>query len=74
MPTYANRGGDSNVVSYEHGAGWIEVTFGDRKTYRYEDHSAGAAAIVKMQQLAAAGRGLQGYINEHRPLYVSKSA
>lgn len=65
MPTYANLGGDSNVHSYEHGPGWIEVTFRDRSAYRYNDQSAGASAILRMQQLADGGHGLNAYINSY---------
>lgn len=73
VPTYANRGGDSNVASYEDGPGWIEVTFMDFSTYRYDDRSAGAASILTMQQLAQDGHGLNAYINTHVKMkYASK--
>jgi len=73
MPAYANRGGDSNVASYEHGPGWIDVTFRDFSTNRYDDRSAGAASILTMQQLAQDGHGLNAYINTHvKKKYAAK--
>ncbi|MCW5832956.1 MAG: hypothetical protein KIS78_11150 [Labilithrix sp.] len=63
MPIYANLGGGSNVASYEHGPGWIEITFRDRSAYLYNEQSAGASTILRMQQLADGGHGLNAYIN-----------
>lgn len=65
MPIYANLGRDSNVYSYELGSGWIEVTFKDGVTYRYDDRAVGAPVILTMQQLARDGHGLSAYINSY---------
>ena len=63
MPPYANRGGNSGIVSYETGLGWITVTFKDGSSYLYTDGSTGAARIARMKELAAAGQGLNSYIS-----------
>ena len=53
MPTYANRDGNSGVVSYEIGDGWIELTFNDGSTYRYTIQSAGAGNFENWYAIAA---------------------
>jgi hypothetical protein len=63
MPTYANLGRNSNVVSFEEGEGFIEVTFQDGQTYLYTQRSAGAANLATMKRLANAGQGLNGFIS-----------
>lgn len=73
MAQYANNGGDSGVVSYESGPGWIEVTFSDGSVYRYTDQSAGADNIAQMHALAISGQGLNGFINTNvKYRYASK--
>ncbi|HUT97480.1 MAG TPA: hypothetical protein VM054_00215 [bacterium] len=73
MQTYANLGGNSNVVGYELGAGTIIVYFRDGHSYLYTDASAGPDNIAEMHALAEAGRGLNGFINRYvRKMYDSK--
>lgn len=63
MPTYANTSGLSNVRSWEETEDSITVTFGDGSKYLYTDASAGAGNVAAMKRLAAAGSGLNSYIN-----------
>ena len=65
MTRYANLGGDSGVVGYDAGPGFIVVYFHDGSAYRYTDRSAGQAHIATMHRLAQAGQGLNAYINTH---------
>ncbi|MDH4555601.1 hypothetical protein E8F11_10495 [Pseudomonas sp. BN417] len=62
MERYRNLSGNSNVVAFEIGAGFITVQFGDGMKYLYTDRSTGAARIAEMQRLARAGQGLNSYI------------
>lgn len=63
MITYANRGGSSNVESYEIGADFIKVKFkGTPKIYIYSYSSAGAYNVDCAKQLAENGSGLNRYI------------
>jgi hypothetical protein len=73
MQRYSNLGGDSGVVGYDIGLGYIVVYFGDRSKYTYTDRSAGSTNVARMQGLAEAGQGLNAYINIHVKLgYESK--
>lgn len=63
MERYANRGGDSGVISYALGQGQITVQFSDGSQYLYNSQCPGAAAVAEMQRLAVAGVGLNSYIN-----------
>lgn len=59
---YANRGGNSNVHSFELGDGWITVWFNDNSEYHYTNASAGSSNIAEMDQLARQGHGLNSFI------------
>lgn len=73
MDRYRNLGCDSNVVAYEIGANFIKVQFRGGAIYLYTEQSAGTAYISRMQALALAGRGLNGFINTFaKKLYASK--
>lgn len=65
MRTYSNKGGDSNVRTYEYGEDWIAVTFSDGSTYEYQSAKIGQHHIARMKQLADSGKGLNAYINTH---------
>jgi hypothetical protein len=70
---YGNESGDSGVVHYEIGEGWIDITFWNGWTYRYTDASAGATRVRAMQALARAGRGLATYVNKYvRDRYAAR--
>jgi len=73
MPTYANRGGDSGVVSYETTPDSITVVFRDGSEYLYDSGAPGSADVEQMKSLAEAGEGLNEYINRHvRKNYARK--
>ena len=59
---YANLNGNSNVISFEIGSDYIDVTFGDYSTYRYSYSSAGRYNVEEMKRLAYRGYGLNSYI------------
>ncbi len=73
MERYKNRSGDSGVRAFDLGPGFIRVQFDDGVVYVYTDASAGPDHILRMQQLAVDGQGLNGYINQHvRDRYASR--
>lgn len=55
--TYANSGGNSNVVGYVIERQAITVRFGDGSAYLYTYASAGREVVEQMKALARAGRG-----------------
>jgi hypothetical protein len=65
MTAYGNFSGNSGVVAYGLGAGWIIVRFEDGWNYKYTAQSAGAPAIAEMHKLAPAGQGLCTYISRN---------
>jgi hypothetical protein len=64
MERYGNRGGDSGVVGYEIGPGFIVVAFKDGWKYLYDGTRPGAPVVVQLQQLARAGHGLNSYLTK----------
>ena len=65
MTPYRNLGGNSNVIAYEIGAGFINVKFSDSSVYLYTTQSAGAENIARMHDYATRGVGLNSFINTH---------
>jgi len=63
MPAYANRGGNSGVVTYETTADSITVEFKDGWKYVYDVNKPGTATVSKMKELAQTGQGLNSYIS-----------
>jgi hypothetical protein len=73
MKTYLDIDHDSGVAAFDDGPGFIRVQFSDRSVYLYTDASAGSSNIAAMRRLAAAGDGLNAYINTHaKRLYARK--
>jgi hypothetical protein len=73
MPNYANRDGDSPIVSWEEGPDYIAICFKGRMKYTYTNASAGSHHVSRMKQLAASGAGLASYISDHaKHGYASK--
>jgi hypothetical protein len=73
MEKYKNLDGDSGVVSYELGDGFIRVMFSDGAVYLYTNESAGVHNINQMKILAANGDGLNAFINQQvRKKYARK--
>ena len=61
MQTYKNLGGDSPIIGYEIGSGFIKVWFrGNPTPYRYGDH------VDELSRLAVQGQGLSTFINQHK--------
>ena len=56
MQRYSNRGGNSNVHSFELATDSITVRFNDGAYYLYTNTSTGAAHVEKMKQLATTGK------------------
>ncbi len=73
MPAYPDLDGRSGVRWYDVTADQIIVTFADGHAYRYDHARPGPAAVDRMKLLAAAGRGLNGYISRAvRSNYAAK--
>jgi hypothetical protein len=63
MEIYANRGGNSNVESFELGNDFIAVKFkSTSKIYVYSYSSAGAYNVYRAKVLAKDGSGLGSHI------------
>lgn len=65
MERYQDIDGDSGVVGYETGPDFIRVQFKDASIYTYTYASARTQNIEQMKQLAAAGDGLNAFINKY---------
>jgi len=63
MRVYCDIDGDSGIAAYETGPDFIRVVFTTGAVYLYTYASAGRQSIETMKQLAAAGDGLNAYIN-----------
>jgi hypothetical protein len=63
MEGYGNINGKSGILAYETGPDFIRVQFRDNSVYLYTYASAGAHSIEQMKSLAAAGEGLNAFIN-----------
>ncbi|MEO8621666.1 MAG: hypothetical protein ABI625_11410 [bacterium] len=64
MERYVNANGGSGVTHYEIGADYIDITFANEGTYRYDYSMPGQIHVYRMKQLAKAGRGLSTYISQ----------
>jgi hypothetical protein len=64
MERYRNINGDSGVTYFEIGPDWIKVWFNE-DWYLYTYASAGSNNIEEMKRLAAAGEGLNAFINKN---------
>lgn len=62
---YKDLSGNSGVRAYEIGGDFIRVWFVDGEGYEYDARKPGARHVREMKRLAAAGRGLATYINQH---------
>ncbi|CAN5496696.1 hypothetical protein BH10BDE1_BH10BDE1_23770 [soil metagenome] len=63
MEKYSDHGGDSNVSRYEIGLDYLKVEFGDGGVYLYDYAKPGRESVEHMKKLAAAGQGLNSFIN-----------
>ncbi len=71
---YQRRNPKAGVVNYELLDGAIILEFADHNNrYLYNTEAPGPEAVVEMKRLAASGRGLTTYINQHvRERYAAK--
>ena len=73
MERYRDIDNDSGVARYEIGPDYIRVQFKDGSVYLYTYTSAGSSNIEEMKRLAAAGDGLNAFINKNvRKRYAKK--
>jgi hypothetical protein len=73
MRRYRNLAGNSGVLAFELRSGALWVLFRDGCRYEYTEASVGREALVRMQRLALAGRGLSTFISRFaRQRYASK--
>jgi hypothetical protein len=63
MERYRDINGDAGILAYETGPDFIRVQFKDNSVYLYTYASAGSHNIERMKSLAAAGDGLNAFIN-----------
>ena len=64
MEKYSNRNGNSGVIAYEIGEGFIRVEFkGGKKIYEYTEDSCGKYNLNEMIRLAKKGEGLSSFIS-----------
>ena len=63
MEDYGNINGKSGILAYEAGPNFIRVKFKDNSVYLYTYESADPHSIEQMKSLAAAGEGLNAFIN-----------
>lgn len=73
MTPYKDLNGDSGVMAYEIGDGYITVAFSKGGVYHYNAERPGLSQVVEMQRLAESGNGLNAYINKFvRKNYADK--
>lgn len=66
MQRYKNISGNSGVVFYETGIDFIKIIFKNSPTvYIYSESRIAKPHLEKMKTLAANGKGLGTYINQH---------
>ncbi len=65
MERYKNLGGKSGVTAYEIAQGAITIQFKNGAVYLYNNQRPGFADVAEMQRLAAAGLGLNSFINRY---------
>jgi hypothetical protein len=63
MENYKNLSGDSEVAGYEVGIDSLTVHFHNGSVYLYSYEKPGRSDVEHMKKLAAAGQGLNSYIN-----------
>lgn len=74
LQPYANRSGDSGVTRYAVVGDAIVIEFSGGDCYLYDSVSPGPLHVRRMQELAAAGRGLSTYISRNVYRYRARLA
>jgi len=73
MKPYKHKTEKAGVAAYNTGDDFIIIEFQDGSTYLYNYKSTGKANIERMKTLAATGKGLTTFINQHvRDHYAEK--
>lgn len=65
MEKYKNLSGDSPIVEFEIGTDSISIKFKDGWIYIFNGVRPGALQVEKLKSLAAAGKGLSGYLSSN---------
>jgi hypothetical protein len=65
MEDYGDINGKSGILAYETGPDFIRVKFKNDSVYLYTYASADPHSIEQMKSLAAAGEGLNTFINQY---------
>lgn len=65
MHPYQDLSGHSGVTAFQPGPDYIDIEFRDGKRYRYTHSIPGRQEVETMKILAAAGRHLATFINQH---------
>ena len=65
MEKYRNIAGNSEVIAYEAGPGFIKIKFIDGSVYLYTYLNPGKTHVENMKKLAKKGRGLSSYISRY---------
>jgi hypothetical protein len=69
MHRYAEDNHDTGVVAYSIGKDAITILFQEGWYYLYDKDKPGAQHVKNMKELARQGRGLSGYISQHRDVW-----
>ncbi|WWT39397.1 virion structural protein [Microcystis phage Mel-JY01] len=62
---YQNKGKNSNVLQYEIGKTFINITFDGIIAYTYSYKKPGENHVKEMKKLAKLGKGLRSYIHKN---------
>ncbi len=65
MKPYRDLSGTSGITGYESGNDYLDLEFEGGTIYRYDCTKPGQKHVDKMKLLAAAGKGLATYVNQH---------
>jgi len=65
MALYKDVTGTSGITAFESKNDSITIEYKNGSVYQYSDQTAGAANVGFMKSLAAAGHGLNSFINMH---------
>ena len=65
MENYKNLSNESGIAKYEILSNGIRVQWDSKVVYFYSEEATGVEHIAEMKRLAAKGKGLATYINQH---------
>ena len=64
LTPYGNGNGNSGIIGYEIGDGWMEIEYANGGIYTYTEANIGEVNFLKMKVLALEGSGLNAFINK----------